>query len=276
MIHIDDSLCIRCGLCAQDCTFRAIQMVEGKPTFIEKAGCNRCGHCVAICPTAAVSLPESDMSQVIPYDKETFAITPERLLNFIRFRRSTRRFLDKPVEEEKLRTILEAGRYTETGSNNQNVRYIVIRKPEDKEELRRLSLESLDKKADQILAAPEKETPLMVRYAGIWKRMYREFLEKAPVPDTLTYGAPALILVVTPQPINGGLAAQSMELMTNALGLGLVFSGFIQRGCDNSQELQNWLGLAPGEQLVACLLIGYPVFRYHRTVPRNPAQVTWR
>ena len=275
MIQIDSSACTRCGLCARDCTFGAIRMTGGQPVFYPENGCNQCGHCVAVCPAAAVSLPNSDMSQVIPYDKETFAIAPERLLNFIRFRRSVRHFQNRPVEDEKLAMILEAGRYTETGSNSQNVRYVVLRSPAAKEQLRRMALESLDRRADQILANPGNETPLMVRYAGIWKRMYREYLEKAPVPDTLLYGAPVAVMVITGQAINGGLAAESMELMTNALGLGAVFSGFIQRGCQNSPAMQAWLNMAPHEEAVACLLIGYPQLRYQRTVPRNPAQVTW-
>ncbi len=41
------------------------------------------------------------MSEVKPYDKETFTVESETLLNFIKFRRSVRRFKDMPVEKRK-------------------------------------------------------------------------------------------------------------------------------------------------------------------------------
>ena len=49
----------------------------------------------SICPVKAVSTDDYDMSEVIEYKKEDFQIEPERLLNFIKFRRSVRRFKDK-------------------------------------------------------------------------------------------------------------------------------------------------------------------------------------
>ena len=41
------------------------------------------------------------MEEVIPYDKESFSVEADNLLNFIKFRRSVRRFKDKEVEKEK-------------------------------------------------------------------------------------------------------------------------------------------------------------------------------
>ena len=57
-----------------------------------------------------------DMSEVKPYDKETFTVESETLLNFIKFRRSVRRFKDMPVEKEKIQQIIEAGRFTQTST----------------------------------------------------------------------------------------------------------------------------------------------------------------
>ena len=41
-------------------------------------------------------------------------------------RRSTRRFKDKPVEEDLLKEIIEAGRYAPSGGNSQTNHFIVI------------------------------------------------------------------------------------------------------------------------------------------------------
>ena len=40
--------------------------------------------------------------EVKPYNKETFSVDAENLLNFIKFRRSVRRFKNKPVERKKI------------------------------------------------------------------------------------------------------------------------------------------------------------------------------
>ena len=47
-------------------------------------------------------------------------------LELIKTRRSTRRYLQRPVEPEKLSIILEAGRYAPSGGNNQSTHLIVI------------------------------------------------------------------------------------------------------------------------------------------------------
>ena len=44
----------------------------------------------------------------------------------IRTRKSVRRFLDKPVEKEKLLEVLEAGRLAPSASNRQEWRYVVV------------------------------------------------------------------------------------------------------------------------------------------------------
>ena len=96
MINLDRELCIGCGACAADCNLNNIILIDGKAK-VTGAGCFRCGHCIAVCPVNAVTLLEHDMSEVIEYDEEAFSIDPERLLNFIKFRRSKRRFTKEKV-----------------------------------------------------------------------------------------------------------------------------------------------------------------------------------
>ena len=49
------------------------------------------------------------------------------VLEFIKSRRSTRKFTDKEIEAEKLDQILEAGRYAPSGGNSQSTHFFVIR-----------------------------------------------------------------------------------------------------------------------------------------------------
>ena len=130
-MKVDKEKCIACGMCVKDCIVRDIEIVDNKAE-IKNEKCFKCGHCIAICPKDAVSSDVYDMNEVKPYNKEEFDISPDNLLNFIKFRRSTRHFKDKDVEKEKLEKILEAGRFTQTGSNSQNVSYVVVKDSLDK------------------------------------------------------------------------------------------------------------------------------------------------
>ncbi len=212
MMNVDTSKCIGCTLCMQDCIVSDIEMVDGK-AHIKNESCIECGHCIAICPKEAVSDSDYDMSKIQEYKKESFDIDSDRLLNFIKFRRSTRLFQNKDVEEEKLEKIIEAGRFTQTGSNMQNVSYVVVK---DKiQELRKIVLETLKSLGENLLN--KETTPENIkRYCYMWIKMYNDFLEDPNGEDKLFFKAPALIIVKSESTVNASLAASNMELMTNA------------------------------------------------------------
>ncbi|MCC8127464.1 MAG: nitroreductase family protein [Clostridiales bacterium] len=64
------------------------------------------------------------------------------MLQTIMERRSIRKYNDKPVTEEQLTDILEAGRYAPTGGNCQTVHFVVITNEEIRENLRGLVQEA--------------------------------------------------------------------------------------------------------------------------------------
>ena len=57
------------------------------------------------------------------------------MIESIKNRRSIRKFLDKPLEEEKLTTILEAARLAPSGNNAQPWHFIVIKDEEARQVL---------------------------------------------------------------------------------------------------------------------------------------------
>ena len=96
---VDRDKCIGCTLCKQDCIVSDIEMID-KKAHIRNLTCIKCGHCIAICPVKAVSCDDEEeysMEEVIPYEKEDFTIDADKLMNFMKFRRSVRRFKNKPV-----------------------------------------------------------------------------------------------------------------------------------------------------------------------------------
>ena len=273
MMVVDKDKCIGCGLCVTDCFPKDIELVDGKARF-NNVTCIKCGHCIAICPTNAVSIEEYDMNEVLDYDKEKFSIEPDTLLNFIKFRRSVRQFKQKQVEEEKIIKIIEAGRFTETGGNSQDVSYTVLR--ENLGEVRELTLKSLNDMGEHLLANMTPKTRVYRRYAKMWVQMYKDYCENPNSPDLIFFKAPAVIVISSNLPVNGALAASNMALMANALGLGTVFSGFFTKAVNDTKELRELAQIKRNKEVVACMMLGYPKVSYKRTVPRKLADICWK
>ncbi len=271
MMNVNKEKCIGCGLCLSDCFAKDIKLHNGIATMKNDA-CFKCGHCIAICPKGAVSTDEYNMDEVKDYNKDEFTIDSEHLLNFIKYRRSIRHFKKKDVENEKLMKIIDAGRFTQTARNSQNVSYIVVK--EEIDVLKSIALESLSEKGQTILNNLTADTMALERYAKMWVTMNTEYKEKGV--DNLFFHAPAIILVIADSQVDGTLASSNMELMTNALGLGTFFSGFFVRSAQGNQKIMSHLGLDENKQIVNCMVIGYPDVKYARTVPRKDADITWK
>lgn len=273
MIQIREDLCVGCGACEADCLNHAIRVEEGRARVVKN--CFLCGHCVAVCPVGAVSLEDGDyeMSDVIPFDPAVCRVSPDVMLSTIKCRRSIRQFRKQPVERDVLETILEAGRFSPTGSNAQNVSYLVFQ--DQMEELRALSMEEFRKLDGNPEAFAEVFPPPMsldrVNFAD---------------DDFLFKGAPAAILTVAPQPAGGSIAASGpvnaaiasadMELQAVSMGLGMLYVGFFAMLAAKNERLRAYLGLGPSERVITCLCTGYPDVTYHRSVPRRKAKIQWR
>jgi nitroreductase len=153
-------------------------------------------------------------------------------------RRSIRKYQDLPVEEEKLRAVLEAVRASPSWANQQCWRLVVVRDPDTKQGISELSyLESF--------FAPKgyKTNPAM------------KALAQAPV---------VLVLCADPTQSGGirgqdyyladcGIAAQSLMLAARAEGLGTVFVGIFQE-----EPLRDLLGIPASIRVVGLFPLGYP------------------
>lgn len=275
MIDIDLNKCIGCGLCVKDCQCSDIKIRDGKAVALNVA-CLNCGHCIAICPQNAVNIDIYDMSDVKEYNDKEFVIEPETFLNSIKFRRSIRQFNNKLVEKEKIKNIVEAGRFTPTGGNRQPVSYIVVQ-----EKMVELTQKTIEVLYDIACSYKEDEhnsiSSESKRYATMWKFMYRQSKRGK---DTLFFNAPAIIIVlgnkdlsVNPV-VDGALAASNMEMMANSLNLGACYNGFFTLAAQ-SCVLKNYLYIPENKKVITALLIGYTDNKYLRTVPRKKAEIQW-
>lgn len=272
MIKINKEKCIECGLCAKDCFPKNIELVDNK-TVVKSPTCMKCGHCIAVCPVNAISIDEYNMDDVIDYNKDTFNIEPDNLMNFIKFRRSIRQFKKQLVEDEKILNIIEAGRFTATGSNSQNVSYVVIK--EEIAQLRSMALKRLSHIA-QAMISDQQSNAVMRNYMKRWIQMYESDKEQAGKNDSLFFNAPIVIAIVADSPVDAALAASNMELMAFAQGLGSFYSGFFVRSAQQNSQIKEFLGLSESQEVMVCMVLGYPDVKYMRTVPRKQAKINWR
>ncbi len=171
-------------------------------------------------------------------------------LEAIRTRRSVRRFLERPVEPEKLRAVLEAARMAPSWANMQCWRFVVVRDPEVRARISELS------HVEKYFATGAYRT-----------NPARKALAQAPV-----------VIVACADPgrsgnVRGehyymtdiGIAVQTLMLAAHAVGLGTVFVGVF-----DERRLADLLGIPAGIRVVALLPLGYPQDAGKAGPPRKP------
>jgi len=259
IIHPD--LCIGCGLCILDCPSKVIELKDNKAVVVSHE-CIKCGHCLAICPKGAVEITDLDKGEIKSYKDMSERITSEQLMDFYKSLRTVRKFTPVAVDDSLLEKIIDAGRYTSTATNRQEVRYIVVKN----------QIEELE---DMVLPKLLNYQKLFNVIGKIIKLKY-DLSRYTFVSGFLFKDAKALVLIVSKHDLDAGLATRSMELMSRTLGLSGLHVGIFTAIVNKSRALKAKLGLGKNEKVVACLALGYPDIKYQRSVPRRKANVEWR
>lgn len=265
MVEILTEKCIGCGQCLKECFPNCLSIVDGKACANDM--CIDCGHCYAVCPTNAINLPEQSEEGVIEFNNSKPTIDSELMLNFIKSRRSIRNYKDKKIPTQTMEHILQAGRFTPTGGNIQDVHYIFIQ--DNLETLKKMVWDGLN----TILTDPEHVNSIQERYRIILQNLWEAY-SNGTGEDRLFFNSPALLIVNSNSALNGGLASSNIELMANSEGLGVLYSGFIQMALSINPAACEYLNITP-DQIKSCMLIGYPNVSYRRTVPRKPTSIQW-
>jgi nitroreductase len=160
------------------------------------------------------------------------------VLEAVKTRRSIRKFMDKPVEEEKLRAVLDAVRMAPSWANYQCWRLVVVKDKSVKEQISAYSyVESF------FAAKGYKANPSM------------KALAQAPVVVVLC-ADPGRSGVLWDQHyylVDMGIAAENLMLAAHGLGLGSVFVGVY-----DESKIKDLLKIPPSIRIVGLFPIGYP------------------
>jgi nitroreductase/NAD-dependent dihydropyrimidine dehydrogenase PreA subunit len=272
MVKIDSEKCTGCSICVNACHSKSLVLHNSKA---QTAGeCSLlCGHCVAICPQNAVGITEFDMDDVT--DIATQGFTSDGLLSFIKSRRSIRRYQARPVERKLVEQMIQAGRYTPTSANRQELSFIVIEK--EMQAFRKLVIERVGAQCHSLLLVT-RLLPVKPFLHNIAKRAVKiaEGYKRNPnEKDEMFFDAPIAILIAGDNEFDAGLATMNMELVANANGLGVLYSSFITSGV-NSSKMKEIFGVPKGKKVYMVMLVGYPNIQFKRSAPRKKADVIWR
>jgi nitroreductase len=174
------------------------------------------------------------------------------VLEAIKTRRSVRKFLDRPVEPEKLQVVLEAARMAPSWANMQCWRFVVVQDQEVKARISELSY---------------VEAYFATR--GYKSNPSQKALAQAPV-----------VIVACADPmlsgdIHGegyymadlGIAAENLMLAAHAVGLGTVFVGVF-----DEEHLRELLSIPSNIRIVGLFPLGYPVEGGKAGPPRKPLE----
>ena len=175
----------------------------------------------------------------------TGPITPTAFQTILSGRRSIRRYLETPVEPEKLRACLEAARLAPSAHNVQPWRFIVVDEPGLK---------------DRLAAAA---------FSGVYSGS--KFAARAPVllvllakPGGAAVRAGSKLLGIPFHFLDMGIAGEHIVLQAEELGLATCWMGWFDH-----RRVRKALAIPRGFKIVALMPLGYAEKRPLREPPRR-------
>lgn len=272
LFMIDEKKCKRDGICAAECPIRLIEIKVGStlPTPVADAEdrCVKCGHCVAVCPQGAFTHAALKTADFAPVRKE-MELTTGQAEHFLRSRRSIRNYQDKAPERDKLQKLIDIARYAPTGTNSQQVKWLVVN---SREKVKNMAAMTIDMMRQMI----GNNHPLAERYrlANLVKAWDSGI-------DMIARNAPAVVVAYAPKDYGSAQvdctsALSYLDLAAPTLGLGCCWAGFLMIAAAYRPAMQQALALPEGHACFGIMMIGYPKYRYKLLPPRNEPNVRWQ
>ena len=174
----------------------------------------------------------------------------DKMLEFVKSRRSTRKFRTEAVQEDMLNQIVEAGRYAPSGGNCQTTHFIVVKNAEVLAKLKELVQQEFSKM---------EVTP------GMYKSIVNSINAAKRGDYAFHYDAPVLIITANQKDYGNNIAdcscaLENMMLMANALDLGSCWINQLKWLNENPVifEYMQKLGMLENERVYGALAVGYP------------------
>lgn len=304
VMKVDEETCTKCGLCIQNCPFRAWEKDgENYPKLKDSYECFSCFNCMVACPVGAISidtvyhvdegvyktdpLPLRVEMPREPKDAEGKATGWNSFERLIFERRSVRNFKPDPVPEPLIRRILEAGRFAPSSGNCQPWKFIVVTNKNLIDEMNDAAYGAMSMMYTAYTndAMVQGLAPIHAQFqsVGLWdpRIMLGGVGSIVKKNSPVFLDAPCVIVVACdnraiggPQ-VAAGVCGQNMNLVAKSLGLGFCWVGFSQFLETVPGFKEDKLGLKEPWSINTAMVIGYPKFKQEGIVPREYRPVTW-
>jgi nitroreductase len=177
-----------------------------------------------------------------------------------------------PVPDEVLARVLDAARYAPTGGNRQGVRFVVVRDPAKRRQLRDLYIPIWEQYVARATVKPGAPRPRLIENA---EHMARHLDE---VPVLIVVCAQLADLLATDRHLDrlsivgGGSvypAVQNLLLAARAEGLGAALTTLL---CSVEPQVKELLGIPDGIATGAVIPLGYPAKGFPKKLARRPLE----
>jgi nitroreductase/Pyruvate/2-oxoacid:ferredoxin oxidoreductase delta subunit len=301
-IIIDEEKCNGCSNCVSACPAACLEIVDKKARVVEGVVCLSCSACVSHCERDAISMQgfynveEGLFKTMLLHPDDGYPNLPEvegiegmtPVEEVIYKRRSNRLFSKKPVSDELVRRVIEAGRFAPSHGNNQPWSFIVIN---DREEMDKIA-DKMDPmyRLDTAFFFSGKTNPITRKILSVMSYFAPPLMDqrgqtggKAILkPKDVFMGAPCLIVIlgdkrgISNMDLDCGICAQNMILAAHSLGLVTCYLGFLAAAAQLMPWLSRYLGARWPYKVAMGIVLGYPRVNADSMVKRELPRITWR
>ena len=256
IIGIDIEKCNNCKDCINICVRRNYSEEQNQVIFDNSRDCILCGHCISICPNNAILYEDmGDEAKEYQEIKNPSELIPYNTLHqFLRAKRSVRKYKPDKIPKELIEKVLNSMRYAPTGTNSRNLNCHII----SNEETIKTLLDSIVEHRDSV---EDIKRLKRLREKGI---------------DTIFYDAPHVLIIYSKYPWdnrNAAIAITYGMLSAHSLGLGTCWIGMAHGTLSNNPNiLREIAGIK--DHILAVMTVGYPAVEYFRAPPRPPIETT--
>lgn len=272
-IIIDQERCNHCGACVALCNSGNVYVLENDTVQVANIeNCWSCGHCVAVCPTDAIGHSQFLIGDC-PLIASAVLPSLESMVEVFRERRSTRIFKGRPVSREIVKSLIDVARCVPSAGNAQPVNWLVFDNPDLIAELSQQTVTVFEEKLQQ----GRKNRSITVEDIQDFERIIQQ---RAQGMDPIFFEAPVLLMAHVPVEDSFGrddatYAAYNLILAAQRMELGSCLIGYFICALENSGQLRSRLGLPDNRRVEVALVIGYPKYKFRRTVPRRNMEIIW-
>ncbi len=291
MLTINSETCKGCGLCANICPRHVITIIE--ESGVKHASvfegrrelCLKCGHCASLCNEGSITVDGLDPDGY--KDTVKTDVSYDQMMTILKQRRSVRRYKDKDVPREVLDKIIDAVSIAPAISGSEVISVSIIT---GKDRMSSLTREGYSMYAD---LDKKLRNPLihfiMKRKAGVRKvntlknfvmpgmRWYIKWFNEEN-QDELRRDCPVIMLFHcdTTEPAGDEacmLAAFHAILAAETLGIGTCINGLFPPFINKTKKIRQTMEIPDNHEVYAALTLGYPKYKFKKTIPRKLGHV---